>query len=118
MSADPINPATALLSTTLYCKKQARALQVCQRGTSHTDCEPERQAFITCSEAHIGLVVSHLVKIADRFCPNEVEGAQRCRHVRPGDNCEYEDMLAMRCAARKVLESAAADAQAARARTA
>ena len=41
-------------------------------------------------------------------CPNEVEALQRCRLVRPGDDCEFEDMDAMRCASIRVLQAASA----------
>ena len=61
---------------------------------------------MTCSNEHIGLVVQHLVKVADRFCPVEVEAVQRCRTYRPGDDCEREDMEALRCASRHVLDAA------------
>ena len=116
---DPINPAAAILSTKLYCAKQALELQKCQRaiGTAQT-CKREVDAFSTCSEAHVGMVVQQLVKIADKFCPNETAEVMRCRSIKPGDACEHEDLMALRCAARAVLESVAADAAAARARKA
>ena len=37
--AEPIERATALLSTLLHCKQQARALQACQRA-GDDDCQP------------------------------------------------------------------------------
>lgn len=47
-------------------------------------------------------------------CPNEVEALQRCRLVRPGDDCEFEDMDAMRCASIRVLQAASAPPAASR----
>ena len=105
-SAEPIQRATALLSTLMHCRLQAKALQKCKRGEFAAACEQEEAAFITCSQANIGLVVQHLVQIADKFCPSEVEALQRCRLVRPGDTCELEDMEAMRCASIRVLAAA------------
>jgi hypothetical protein len=103
--AEPLERATALLSTTLYCRKQARALQKCQAeaGGNCTQCEA---AFVTCSKEHIGLVVQHLSQIAERFCPAEVDAVSRCRTLRPGATCEEEDLAAMQCAAMRVLAAA------------
>ena len=84
------------------------ALQACQRGDEKygRSCEREEAAFVTCSQEHIGLVVEHLVKVADKFCPYEVDALYRCRRERPGDDCEWEDMEAMRCASIRVLAAA------------
>ena len=106
---DPIEHATALLSTLLHCRKQSLALRACRRDPDRLHpCDAEEAAFVTCSKANIGLVVQHLVKIADKNCPREIAELQRCRTQRPGDDCEYEDMAAMRCAALRVLAAAAA----------
>ena len=104
---DPIEHATALLSTLLHCRNQANQLRACRvRDGGSGSCEREEAAFVTCSKEHVGLVVQHLVKIADAKCPSEVEAVQRCRTLRPGDDCEFEDHAALRCAALHVLASA------------
>jgi hypothetical protein len=67
---EPIARATALLSTLLHCKKQAEALRACKRAAASDaygrSCDAKEAAFITCSNEHIGLVIQHLVKIADK----------------------------------------------------
>ena len=110
MAADPIASATGLLSTLMHCRKQAAALQRCKRSGNPAGCDAEEATFVTCSEEHLPLVVSHLVKIAEKHCPNECLEVQRCRTLNPGSDCETEDLFAMRCAALKVLESANARA--------
>ena len=106
---DPIPAASALLCTVLHCRKQAEALQNCyreQNGQTGGKCSAKEQAFMTCSEAHAGMVVQHLVKVADRYCQAEVQAFAHCKRVTPGSNCEAEDMAAMKCAALAVLKSA------------
>ena len=89
------------------------ALQRCKASLGDSAaCEQQQAAFVTCSQEHIGLVVGHLVKVADRFCPEEVEAVQRCRTLRPGDDCESEDHDAIRCASLHVLRAAHAKRQA------
>ena len=106
MQDEPIQQATALLSTLLHCRRQAKELQACQRSDEGRLCERQEAAFVTCSKEHVGLVVEHLVKVADKFCQNETEAVHRCRRFRPGDDCEFEDMEAMRCASIHVLAAA------------
>lgn len=103
----PITRATAVLSTLLHCRQQARELQACRRDAGG-NCRREEAAFTTCSEANVGLVVQHLVKIADRHCPDEVEAVRICRTMRRGE-CEAEDLAALRCAALQVLAAHGAD---------
>ena len=64
-----------MLSTLLHCRKQAEALRACQRdGVGVADgCAAQEAAFVTCSQANIGLVIQHLVKIADKHCPSEID---------------------------------------------
>ena len=107
MADESISRAMAVLSTMLHCRKQARELQACQRGGGG-GCERQEAAFVTCSEAHAGMVVQHLVKIADTHCPDEVEAVRVCRTLHRGE-CEEEDLAAMRCAALRVLVAHAAD---------
>ena len=97
-----------MLSTLLHCRKQAEALRACQRdGVGVADgCAAQEAAFVTCSQANIGLVIQHLVKIADKHCPSEINALQVCRRLRPGDDCEHEDMAALRCASLRVLAAA------------
>ena len=103
---DPIEHATALLSTLLHCRTQANALRACKRDGA--TCEAQEAAFVTCSQEHIGLVITHLVKIAEKKCPGEMLALQQCRLHRPGDDCEHEDMASIRCASLHVLAAAAA----------
>ena len=105
-STDSISRAMAVLSTMLHCRKQAKDLQACRRGGE--GCARQEAAFVTCSEAHVGMVVQHLVKIADTHCPDEVEAVRVCRTLRRGE-CEAEDLAAMRCAALRVISAHAAD---------
>ena len=110
--SEPIERATALLSTVLHCRKQADALRTCRHGGGgDSSCDRQEAAFVTCSQEHIGLVVGHLAKISESHCPSEIEALRRCRLNRPGDDCEYEDMEAMRCASLRVLAAAAAPKQ-------
>lgn len=109
---DPITHATALLSTLMHCREQARELQACRRGSGNgaTDCSNREAAFITCSEAHVGMVVQTLVKIADQHCPDEVKSVRQCRMICRG-GCDAEDAAAMRCASLRVLHAHAADSR-------
>jgi hypothetical protein len=102
--SDPVTQAASLLSTLLHCRKQAKELQHCQKQGG--GCERETQAFTTCSVEHMPLVINHLIKIADKKCFDEVEAVRWCRTHRPGDDCEVEDMAAMRCASLHVLAAA------------
>ena len=154
---NPIERATAMLSTLLHCRKQADALRACKRSGNES-CDAKEAAFVTCSNEHIGLVIVRLPLHAFQFlaprcatdtaialhcigasrqncrptcesntsfwisaplslltpfsvhlqCPGEIEALQRCRRFRPGDDCEAEDMEAMRCASIHVLRAAAA----------
>ena len=69
--ADPIAEATALLSTLMHCRRQARELQACQRGGSGGagggDCARQEQAFVTCSHEHLPSVIGHLIKVRARL---------------------------------------------------
>ena len=111
---EAIQRACATLSTMLHCKSQARALHKCRREMlgAGAACQAQEAAFVTCSQAHVGLVVQHLAKIAESHCPSEMIALQRCRTLNPGADCEYEDMAAIKCASVKVLAAAAADSRA------
>ena len=71
-------------------------------------CAREEAAFVTCSQEHLPLVIGHLIKIADKHCTDAILDLQRCQTLNPGSDCANEDLAVMRCAARKVLESAQA----------
>ena len=101
---DPITQATALLTCLMHCRRQAQALQACQRDGG--GCDREAAVFTTCAQSNLPLVIGHLIKVADKNCPEEIEVVQRCRTLRPGDDCEAEETAAMRCAALRVLASA------------
>ena len=101
---DEVAQASQLLTVMLHCRRQARELQACTSGR----CERERAAFATCAEEHVYAVIGHLAKIADANCQAEVERYRQCRTHTPGATCEEEDLAAIRCASRHVLESARA----------
>ena len=111
---DVVAQASQLLTVVMHCRKQAAELQACQeRGTGKRllsgRCERERAAFVTCSEEHVGVVIGHLVKFADKHCPAEVEAFRWCKSHTPGADCEQEDLAALRCASAQVLASARAN---------
>lgn len=116
---DVVAQASQLLTVVLHCRQQAAELQACQeRGSGKKllfgggGCERERAAFVTCSEEHVGAVIGHLVKFADKHCLAEVEAFRRCKTHRPGADCAQEDLAALRCASAQVLASARANSRA------
>ena len=113
---DVVAQASQLLTVVMHCRKQAAELQACQeRGSGKRllsgRCERERAAFVTCSEEHVGVVIGHLVKFADKHCPAEVEAFRWCKSHTPGADCEQEDLAALRCTSAQLLASARANCQ-------
>lgn len=111
VSGGPITQAAALLSTVMYCRKQALELQACKAHSAAPSCERQEAAFTTCSHEHVGQVIQTLVKVAETKCPSEMYELQRCRAHSPGSSCEAEDMESMLCASLHVLRSAQAKAR-------
>ena len=102
--ADEVQQASQLLTVHMYCRRQAKALASCvQRGGA---CAQERAAFTTCSNEHLPAVIDALVKVADQHCQAEVAAYHACKAQSLGSDCEREDLAAMLCASRRVLESA------------
>ncbi len=104
---DDIARATQLLSVFMFCRRQAQELHSCDERRG--GCERQRAAFETCCHEHLGQVVQALVKIADHSCPAEVAAYRECKSRSIGSDCEREDLAAVRCASRAVLESASMD---------
>ena len=105
MSRDEVSKATDVLLTTVYCRKTALALTDCMQHSGLRGCERQRAAFITCSEERVGLAVDALTKVANKHCSTLVERYHDCKQTSLGSDCEAEDLAAMRCASRRVLES-------------
>ena len=104
-SAPEITQAAQLLTVQLHCRRQALELQRCQQAAP-SSCERERQAYITCGNEHTHAVTAALAQIASAKCPDEVAAYHRCRSESLGSDCEAQDVAALRCASRHVLESA------------
>ena len=104
-NAPEITQAVQLLTVQLHCRRQALELQRCQQAAP-SSCERERQAYITCGSEHAHAVTAALTQIASAKCPDEVAAYHRCRSESLGSDCEAQDVAALRCASRHVLESA------------
>ena len=106
--APEIQQASQLLVTAMHCQQHALALKRCQKGLSsdRVRCERERQAYITCGNEHAHAVTAALTQIASAKCTDEVAAYHRCRSESLGSDCEAQDVAALRCASRHVLESA------------
>ena len=106
----PIAQATHLLAVALHCRKEAGGLQGCssKHGEGSEQCRHHHRAFVTCANASTMMVVADLVKIADKRCPAEVAEYHRCKRDNPSSDCEEQDLAALRCASRSVLQSARA----------
>ena len=107
---DPIAQATQLLAVALHCRKEADGLRRCsaEHGEGSEQCGRHHRAFVTCANASTMMVVADLVKIADKRCPAEVAAYHRCKRGDPSSDCVEQDLAALRCASRSVLESARA----------
>lgn len=105
---DTIAQATQLLAVALHCRKEADGLRKCssEHGEGSAQCRHHHRAFVTCANASTMQVVADLVKIADKRCPAEVADYHRCKRDNPSSDCEEQDLAALRCASRSVLESA------------
>ena len=104
-SAPEITQAVKLLTVQLHCRRQALDLQRCQKEGS-SSCEREIEAYKTCGNEHAHAVTAALTKIASAKCPDEVAAYHRCRSESLGSDCEAQDVAALRCASRHVLDSA------------
>ena len=95
---DPIQQATQLLTHYLHCRKESEGLQAChaQHGVGSEECTRHHAAFTTCANASMMQIVQGLVKIADKFCAEEVAAFQRCKQQGFGDEaCESLDLAAL-----------------------
>ena len=96
--ADQVEQATQLLTRYLHCRKESEGLQAChaQHGVGSEDCTRHLAAFTTCANASMMQIVDGLVKIADKFCAEEVAAYQRCKQQGFGDEaCETLDLAAL-----------------------
>ena len=95
---DPVQQATQLLTHYLHCRKESEGLQAChaQHGVGSEECTQHHAAFTTCANASMMQIVQGLVKIADKFCAEEVAAFQRCKQQGFGDEaCESLDLAAL-----------------------
>ena len=95
---DAVQQATQLLTHYLHCRKESEGLQAChaQHGVGSEDCTRHHAAFTTCANASMMQIVDGLVKIADKFCAEEVAAFQRCKQQGFGDEaCESLDLAAL-----------------------
>ena len=95
---DPVQQATQLLTHYLHCRKESEGLQAChaQHGVGSEECTRHHAAFTTCANASMMQIVQGLVKIADKFCAEEVAAFQRCKQQGFGDEaCESLDLAAL-----------------------
>ena len=95
---DQVQQATQLLTHYLHCRKESEGLQAChaQHGAGSEDCTRHAAAFTTCANASMMQIVDGLVKIADKFCAEEVAAYQRCKQQGFGDEaCETLDLAAL-----------------------
>ena len=95
---DVVQQATQLLTHYLHCRKESEGLQAChaQHGAGSQDCTRHHAAFNTCANASMMQIVDGLVKIADKFCAEEVAAFQRCKQQGFGDEaCESFDLAAL-----------------------
>ena len=95
---DVVQQATQLLTLYLHCRKESEGLQAChaQHGAGSQDCTRHHAAFNTCAKASMMQIVDGLVKIADKFCAEEVAAFQRCKQQGFGDEaCESFDLAAL-----------------------
>ena len=103
---DVIEQAAELLTAQVYCRQPAAELAACL-GSGSKDCERQKMAYTTCAQSNMEPIINCLVKVAQSKCKGEVEAYARCKARSVGSDCEEEDLACMRCAAAKVLESAA-----------
>ena len=95
---DVVQQATQLLTHFLHCRKESEGLQAChaQHGVGSEYCTRHAAAFTTCANASMMQIVDGLVKIADKFCAEEVAAYQRCKQQGFGDEaCETLDLAAL-----------------------
>ena len=95
---DPVQQATQLLTHYLHCRKESEGLQAChaQHGVGSEECTRHHAAFTTCANASMMQIVQGLIKIADKFCAEEVAAFQRCKQQGFGDEaCESLDLAAL-----------------------
>ena len=95
---DVVQQATQLLTHYLHCRKESEGLQAChaQHGVGSEYCTRHHAAFTTCANASMMQIVDGLVKIADKFCAEEVAAYQRCKQQGFGDEaCETLDLAAL-----------------------
>ena len=112
-AGDVVQQASQLLTTYVHCRKEAAGLQACRRqhGAGSQECARHHSAFVACANASSMQVVSELVKIADKHCPEEIAAFHRCKLQQPLGDCDELDLAALQCASRRVLESARAPAR-------
>ena len=95
---DQVQQATQLLTHYLHCRRESEGLQAChaQHGAGSQDCTRHHAAFTTCANASMMQIVDGLVKIADKFCAQEVTAYQRCKQQGFSDElCETLDLAAL-----------------------
>ena len=119
---DPLPRALETLTIFKYCKRTATALRKCQKesmkknglfsfsGSSSSDrCRTEELTYRTCAREKTESAISDLMAVSAKFCPGAVEQYQRCMYeTHSPEMCEAEDLAALRCASKKILEAASA----------
>ena len=104
-----IPKAGQLLTTMAFCRENAEALHKCQQSTDGA-CQKESKAFEACATEAAPKVITTLVGIATKHCPDEVLAFQRCKaKLGPSAKCSREDLAAMWCASQVVMKTAAED---------
>ena len=105
-----VQQAGQLLITRAFCRELCDKLDACledakTRQPDAKACKAEGAAFMACDEQNKTKAVQTLVQIAGQHCPTEIEAFMQCKaQTAGGSPCEKEDLAAMRCASRVVLE--------------
>merc|ERR1711865_854490 len=101
--SDVVSDACQLLTLTYYCASQARSLRKCYDAGGA--CGAQEEALNTCAKMREADVVRTLAAVASKKCPSEVRAFEFCKDQSGERACKGEDMAAMMCAARNILEA-------------
>eukprot|EP00746_Dinoflagellata_sp_MGD_P113913 gnl/MRDRNA2_/MRDRNA2_50583_c0_seq1.p1 gnl/MRDRNA2_/MRDRNA2_50583_c0~~gnl/MRDRNA2_/MRDRNA2_50583_c0_seq1.p1 ORF type:complete len:139 (-),score=29.13 gnl/MRDRNA2_/MRDRNA2_50583_c0_seq1:200-616(-) len=118
-----IEQACRILTVRKYCQQQATELSRCQKEfdkarfpaeglvrlvagqQSSSSCAREESVFKSCATEHMGGITATLTALASLHCQQEVAEFQNCKARFMSDEaCQTEDVHALTCAARYVIQ--------------